>query len=212
MEINTFTTDTFNISPIDLIPEDSLNNWKEDETSTQQESDLETSQSAYELAERHIQNIISMLSNISPSLYGSFVQSLLTFFSELSYTSLPNHQTEQYLTLEAAKIIEEIESMDIAICDYVPIHDYLTEHHDIALLLSDVCKIAGKHIDKETQLAIDVYSDPDGGEGHLSLYIRPKKYSPDIFNIIDRIEQEYIDQLVGKSGWIIVTTDFRDQE
>lgn len=101
---------------------------------------------------------------------------------------------------------------DITVPDRVAVGVYLVEHPDIIELILPVCEIARKHVGTEAQLVLGVYSDPDGGDGHLSLYIRLEHYSTNIFEIISHIEAEYIDKLAGKSGWIIVTTDFCDME
>lgn len=101
---------------------------------------------------------------------------------------------------------------DITVPDRVAVGVYLVEHPDIIEFILPVCEIARKHVGTEAQLVLGVYSDPDGGDGHLSLYIRLEHYSANIFEMISHIEAEYIDELVGKSGWIIVTTDFRGME
>jgi len=101
---------------------------------------------------------------------------------------------------------------DIIVPDRPTVGVYLMEHPDITELILPVCEITRKHVGTEAQLVLGVYSDPDGGDGHLSLYIRLEHYSENIFEMISHIEAEYIDRLAGKSGWIIVTTDFRYME
>ncbi len=102
--------------------------------------------------------------------------------------------------------------LNVLILDYRAVFSYLLEYQDMAELLLNVCQIARDCSGHGVQLALVVHNDPDGGDGHLSLYIRPETYTDEIFDLINKIEKEYINKLVGKSGWIIVTTDFREPE
>jgi hypothetical protein len=110
------------------------------------------------------------------------------------------------------KKLDSLSHFGILIPDQEEVSNYLIEHQDLIDLLPLVAQITRKHIGDTPQLSIGISTDPEGGESHLSLYIRMQQYSDDIFNKINAIESEYIDKLTGKSGWIIVTTDFKSPE
>lgn len=129
-------------------------------------------------------------------------------------TSLPIWNPEMVkLTLfnndNLQKKLDSLSHFGILIPDQEEVSNYLIEHQDLIDLLPLVAQITRKYIGDTHQLSISICTDPEGGESHLSLYIRMQQYSEDIFNKINAIESEYIDKLPGKSGWIIVTTDFK---
>jgi hypothetical protein len=116
------------------------------------------------------------------------------------------------LILDIQKKLDSLSQFGILIPNQEEVSNYLIEHQDLIDLLPLVAQITRKHIGDTPQLSIGICTDPEGGESHLSLYIRMQHYSDDIFNKINAIESEYIDKLPGKSGWIIVTTDFKSPE
>jgi hypothetical protein len=110
------------------------------------------------------------------------------------------------------KKLHSLSQFDILISDQEGVSNYLIEHQDLIDLLPLVAQITRKYIGNTPQLSIGICTDLEGGENHLSLYIRMQHYSDDIFDKINAIESEYVDKLTGKSGWIIVTTDFKSPE
>jgi hypothetical protein len=104
--------------------------------------------------------------------------------------------------------IASIEPFNIMIPDYDSVYDYLFDHPDMAELLPFVCETARKRVEDDMQLSLELYRDAEINDSHLSLYIRSHRYDERVLNAMRDIESAYVNMLVGKTGWIVVTTDF----
>jgi hypothetical protein len=85
---------------------------------------------------------------------------------------------------------------------------------------------AAKRHFPEAQLVLDLYIDPEIDDKHLVLYIRMWDYGDSVMEeireareelgrFIDRMEKaesEFLHKLVGKRGWLQLTTDFWNPE
>ena len=105
-------------------------------------------------------------------------------------------------------VIVSIEPLNIMIPDHDSVYDYLFDHPDMAELLPFVCETARKRVEDDMQLSLELYRDAEINDSHLSLYIRSHRYDERVLNAIRDIESAYVNMLVGKTGWIVVTTDF----
>ncbi len=88
------------------------------------------------------------------------------------------------------------------------VHDYLLRYPDMVDLLSSVCRTALGRFGTHTQLSLEVYSDLEIEDEYLTLYVRQRRYDEHILDVIEDICAEYEEQLAGRSGWLLVTTDF----
>lgn len=124
--------------------------------------------------------------------------------------NVPANGVVELKSLTSANIIGVLSSLpsDISILDPATVCDYLSDYPDMIDLLPFVCKAAMERVGSGMQLSLEVYRDPEIDDEHLSLYIRSEDYDEQVLNAIRDIEVAYADKLVGKSGWIIITTDF----
>ena len=88
------------------------------------------------------------------------------------------------------------------------IRDYLIRYQDMIGLLLSVCKSVRERFGTNAQLSLEVYHDPEIEDEYLTLYVRQEKYDDNILDVIEDISTQYEDELVNKSGWLLVTTDF----
>jgi len=58
-------------------------------------------------------------------------------------------------------------------------------------------------------MELSVCRDLECGDGHIVLYVRLPSYDRDLMTILRSIRRQYRNLLVGKSGWFVLTTDFR---
>ena len=63
-----------------------------------------------------------------------------------------------------------------------------------------------------TQLSLEVYHDPEIEDEYLTLYVRQADYDEHVLSTIEDIRAGYEGELAGRSGWLLVTTDFRHRE
>ena len=107
-------------------------------------------------------------------------------------------------------VLNSLQPLNILIPERAAVRNYLINYPDMADLLPLVCKLARQRVGGETQLSLEVYCDHEIDDKHLSLYIRPEHYHEQILDMIRDIEAAYEDKVAGKSGWLLVTTDFAD--
>lgn len=97
----------------------------------------------------------------------------------------------------------------ITVPEPASVRAYLLEHADILGLLRSVAAGIRERFDPGTQFSLEVYSDPEIEDKYLTLYVRQQEYSPDILDRIERVASHYDGALRDKTGWLLLTTDFR---
>jgi hypothetical protein len=94
------------------------------------------------------------------------------------------------------------------ISDTVSVSEYLLRFPDMRETVNQVVRVAREHL-SEAQLELVVYTDPEIDDSYLVLYARFPAYTPDVMARIRAARRAYIPYIRGKSGWILLTTDFR---
>ena len=89
------------------------------------------------------------------------------------------------------------------------VRDYLLNYPDMTDMVPLVCKKASERFGIHTLLSLEVYHDPEIEDEYLTLYVRPQHYDDSVVPRIKEIRQEYEKMLAGKTGWFLLTTDFR---
>ncbi|MCI0329525.1 MAG: hypothetical protein L0196_01025 [candidate division Zixibacteria bacterium] len=89
------------------------------------------------------------------------------------------------------------------------VRDYLVKNLDLVGLLPLIFRLVLREFDVSYQFSLEVYHDPEIEEEHLVFYIRQDKYQKNIIEKIRRVRAQYQKLLIGKSGWLLVTTDFQ---
>lgn len=118
-------------------------------------------------------------------------------------------QNSTDVTSEIEAALSRLGSEGIVIPQPATVRDYLLRYPDIADLLPSVSKVARDRLGMRTQLSLEVYRDPEIDDEYLTLYVRQDNYDEHILDLIESISAEYEDKLAGRSGWLLVTTDFR---
>jgi len=88
------------------------------------------------------------------------------------------------------------------------VSEYLLRFPDMRETVNQVVRIVREHL-PETQLELGVYTDPEIDDSYLVLYARFPEYTPDVMERIRAARRAYFPYTRGKSGWILLTTDFR---
>lgn len=125
-----------------------------------------------------------------------------------SRTPLGTQNKTFSITSEINDALSEISQVGILISDYKLVRDYLIEYFDMVDILQEACRSAKNHLGERAQLSLEVYRDPEIKDEYLTLYVRQEHYDEDIMETILKISEEYENELVSKSGWFLVTTDF----
>ena len=88
------------------------------------------------------------------------------------------------------------------------VSDYLLRFPDMLETVNQVVRTVREHL-PEAQLELVVYHDPEIEDEHLVLYARFPRYTPAVMERIRAARRAYSPYIRGKSGWILLTTDFR---
>jgi len=92
--------------------------------------------------------------------------------------------------------------------DSEKVSGYLLRFPDMLEAVHQVVRIAREHL-PEAQLELVVHRDPEIEDEHLVLYARFPQYDPAVMERIRAARRAYSPYIRGKSGWILLTTDFR---
>jgi len=119
---------------------------------------------------------------------------------------------EPGLTIDIENMIREFILLGIRIPRPGEIRNYMLIHPDMTPVVKYVCFLAKKNWLNNAQLSLELYRDPEIEDEYLTLYVRLDRYDKTIVNTIKNIRKEYEDLLINKSGWLLLTTDFRKPE
>lgn len=89
------------------------------------------------------------------------------------------------------------------------VRDYLVQYPNIIDLLVPVALSASRRFGPATELSLELHRDPEIDDEYLTLYVRQPNCDKDILDDIEDLSAEHEGELVGRSGWFLVTTDFR---
>jgi hypothetical protein len=130
----------------------------------------------------------------------SKVDQLYEKFSFHSYTDI---------TLQIEMLLNWVLEHKVLISEPSKVREYLIRHFDLTGILRSTCKLALDRLGMTSQLALEVYRDPEIDDSYLTLNIRQHHYTQDILKKIKGIRDEYDIDLANSSGWFLVTTDFQ---
>lgn len=125
------------------------------------------------------------------------------------YAKRIQSQSNTDVTFQMEAILKQVLTMGVGITRPAAVRDYLLKYSDITNLIPHVCQITKKHLSKDSHLSLEVYRDQEIEDEYLALYVRQELYDERLMDKIEGVCVEYANLLVGKSGWFVVTTDFR---
>jgi hypothetical protein len=154
------------------------------------------------------QNYFKVLSELSSKdLF--LIAALLVLIVLIVFPTLISSRTE----IKLISIVDQIESLlqnlskDIRINNINSIRDYLIEFPDIIDVIPKAVNSAKKYF-PNAQIVLDFYIDPEIDDKHPIIYVRAKDYDNKFMELLDKAENEFLKDLIGKKGWILLTTDF----
>ena len=123
--------------------------------------------------------------------------------------------THSYDELRRAILVEQLLSIlssrvDVRRPDEV--RQYLLKHPDMMGLVHSACNSARGRLQPQTQLLLGLYRDPEIDDEYLTLYVRQSHYEENVLQVIDHLNRESATEKAGKSGWLVISTDFRSPE
>ncbi|SRR5712692_8949214 len=112
------------------------------------------------------------------------------------------------LVASAEFALRQIASDGILVRDPLPVRDYLVAHPDVIDATVTICERAKFDFGGDTQVSLEVYSDPEIDDKHLVLYVRQFEYRPGLLDSLEKFTLRVSPFLTRTSGWLLVTTDY----
>ncbi len=126
-------------------------------------------------------------------------------------TTLEEKETTLSFSVSIQKLFTELKQAGVRIPKWSEVYDYLLRFPNLIDVVRRATKAALKHL-SEAQLYLELYHNPEIEDEHLVLYARFPEYEEDVMERIHQAQKEYRYLLRGKSGYLILTTDFRHPE
>jgi hypothetical protein len=137
------------------------------------------------------------------------IAALLVLIVLIVFPTLISSRTE----IKLISIVDQIESLlqnlskDIRINNINSIRDYLIEFPDIIDIIPKAVNSAKKYF-PNAQIVLDFYIDPEIDDKHPIIYVRAKDYNDKFMELLDKARKDFMEDLINKRGWILLTTDF----
>lgn len=143
-----------------------------------------------------------------PFFYFRDFNKTLSFVGPDYFEDLNNIDTYS-LNSKIEYLLDFLSLKNIGLPDPSGIHDYLIEYPNIIDFVEPVANMVAEYFDRNSQISLEVYHDPEIDDSYLVIYVRQNPYSEDIIELIDEINELIAHNLsCDLSGWISVTTDF----
>ncbi len=116
-------------------------------------------------------------------------------------------------TAEIKGVLERVRDRGIEMPQRLAVRGYLQRHPDIVAVVESASAIAAAHVKgakHKTELSLERYRDPEIEDEYLALYVRSEAYDASVREMIRSISESVRPELRGKSGWLVVTTDFQN--
>ena len=122
-------------------------------------------------------------------------------------------EREQTLSLiaEINSLLNRLQGLGVRLGGEDEIREYLLQFPDLVEIIPRAVN-AALDLLPEAQLFLEVYGDPEIEDRFLILYVRLQSYDESVIERIEAAEREYIDLLIGREGWLQLSTDFREPE
>lgn len=132
---------------------------------------------------------------------------------ETSITPIEHRKIEQTpsLVAEINSLLSQLQELGIRLGTQDEIREYLLQFPDLIEVIPLAVNAALDHL-PEAQLFLEVYRDPEIEDQYLMLYARIQNYDDLVIERIEAAERKYIALLIGKEGWLQLSTDFREPE
>ncbi|HEU4386772.1 MAG TPA: hypothetical protein VFV34_03170 [Blastocatellia bacterium] len=113
------------------------------------------------------------------------------------------------LTFQIESTIRHLRANGVLVHSRADVNDYLLRFPDILAALPIVCDLCLTEGDPWEEVVLDIYRDREFLDEYVTLCLRRTKYGSRTIDDIDAIRARFETLLYGKTGWLLVTTDFR---
>jgi len=160
----------------------------------------------------HNQYDLSDKSNFKENFFSNKISNFIDFLrhhrykSDYDYSSLEDHTSFAVPTDTALYSLDFLRLINYP--NLKEVSDFLFEHQDIIEVTQTGCSLAYEKFGKNGKLFLEVFHDPGDDDKYLTLTIQQKEYPDDFMNQIKEISNLFRGELVDKSAYFLITTDF----
>lgn len=108
-----------------------------------------------------------------------------------------------------SRLLAGLAPYQVAVPQLRQVKEYLARHTELGALLPELSEQARKEFGRDAELSLEFYKDPEIDDQYLTLYVRQARYDTAIMARIDRVSRPFAEKLEQASGYLLVTTDFR---
>jgi hypothetical protein len=116
------------------------------------------------------------------------------------------YKNSSILEVDIENVLREL-SKEIRINNINSIRDYLIEFPDIIDIIPKAVNSAKKYF-PNAQIVLDFYIDPEIDDKYPIIYVRAEDYDDKFMELLNKAEEDFMEDLINKRGWILLTTDF----
>jgi hypothetical protein len=121
--------------------------------------------------------------------------------------NLPNERIAQKALVNETLI--DLQKNNIVIKNYGDVYGYLSLHPKLISILIPICESTRQVFCSNTELSLELYSDPEIKDQYLTLYIRQSSYEKDVLDKINCLNEQCEKELSEVEGYLLITTDYQ---
>jgi len=112
---------------------------------------------------------------------------------------------------EIESLLEWLKKRKVRLSRVGEILDYLFAFPDLIEVIPLAVEAVYRHL-PEANLTLCLYTDPEIEDRYPVLYVRLDQYDDSVMERIEAAENEFINILSEKEGWLQITTDFKETD
>lgn len=106
-------------------------------------------------------------------------------------------------------ILSQLSLKQISIPKPGSVRGYLLQYPEMADILTPACQELKEQFGENGRLSLELYIDPEIEDDYLALYVRQKNYDSHILDIIEAVSKKLEKELSERSGYLLITSDFK---
>lgn len=122
-------------------------------------------------------------------------------------TAAPDVALPVALSVDA--LMDKLRALDIRIPRPAEVRDYLLRYPDVISSIRNASQMAVAEFTDNEVLSLELYVDPEIDDRYLTLYIRQVPLTPNFYERVREVGDNYLCEFDGTGGWFLVTTDFQ---
>jgi hypothetical protein len=107
---------------------------------------------------------------------------------------------------------KELGRYHIFVPDYQEVISYLEANPQLGEILPSIYAQARSVFGSESEMITTVRQDPEFDDCYLCLTIRLPSYDDNVTQLLDQVTEPFEAELCSASGYVLVTTDFRNPQ